>query len=199
MKYFALISLGIFFIGCSVQTLPPMKQYHLELQSSSIAGNSSCDQATLKLLSPVNAKEYMTTQMHYKVDNIEEGVYNNSSWSVPLVQNIYNELVEAIRKSGTFKTVISSSSLAQSDYIAEIEIDAFEQKFDQERQNAIVEVDIVVNVIKKSTFQTVAQKRFSTQVPSTTPDAKGGVIALNKAFNQVAQEIVAWLAGVCDA
>ena len=197
---FVLVGIVVFFGGCSIKSSPPVDEYTIVLQAGQIepaepAGK--CRSKSVKLLEPFGAYAYTTNDLRYVVLPNEENRYNLSAWSQSVAGTLYEELLRAVAKSGLFGSVANYSSVAKSDYILEMEINDFKQYFSSDLKHSYVVADLTFTLIETKHFKIVAQKEFVKKIETKSLDAKGGVDALNEAFNGIVPEVLAWLKGVC--
>ena len=193
---FVLVIMVLFF-GCATKT-PPVQKYTIETAPNIKAvKNSTCKTKTLKILEPYSSDEYLLNELHYVVGENEQNRYNYSAWSVPLVNKIYILLLGSLRKARIYKTVLPFSSVASSDEVLEVEIDNAKQYYNKELTSSYVVVDITLSLIDKKTYTIKSQKRFYKKVATMSLDAKGGVEALSKAFDELLVEMIKWSKEQC--
>ena len=198
---FVLVGIGVFFGGCSIKSSPPVDEYTIVLKANRVepsAHTSRCRNKSVKLLEPFGAYAYTTNDLHYVVLPNQENSYNLSAWSQSVAGTLYGEMVRAVSKSGLFGSVANYSSVAKSDYILEMEINDFKQYFSSDLKHSYVVADLTFTLIETKRFKVVAQKEFIKKTDTKSLDAKGGVDALNEAFNEIVPEMLTWLSGVCQ-
>jgi cholesterol transport system auxiliary component len=186
------------FMGCSVKKVPPIDLYTLSVPDVAAERTTTCTTKTLKVLTPFSAYEYTTNQLYFVIDDLEEGTYQNSKWSRSIAESIYDGVIRTVRKSGYFKSVENYTSVARSDYDLEIEISDFKQYFSKDKNSSHVILDVTFTLVERKNYIPVAQKHIHITVPATTPDAKGGVVAFNKANKKMLDALLAWLGGACQ-
>jgi len=196
---FTLIGIVIFFGGCSVKSSPPVDEYTLMLEEHAISTTHSakCSGKSIELLEPFGAYEYTTGDLHYILLPNQENSYNFSEWAQPIAAALYEKTLQAISKSGLYGSVANYNSVAKSDYILEMEINDFKQYFSPDMKHSYVVADLTFTLIDAKHFKIIAQKEFRKKIDAKTLDAKGGVQALNNAFNRIVPEIVSWLEELC--
>lgn len=196
---FVLVGIIVFFGGCSIKSSPPVDEYTIVLKQKleSVKASSKCQDKSVKLLEPFGAYAYTTNDLHYVVLPNQENRYNLSTWSQSVAGTLYGEVLRAVAKSGLFRSVTNYSSVAKSDYILEMEINDFKQYFSSDLKRSYVVADLTFTLVENRHFKVVAQKEFTKKVQTKSLDAKGGVDALNDAFNEIVPEVLAWLSGVC--
>jgi cholesterol transport system auxiliary component len=201
MKFlYGIFLVSIFvFEGCSVKTHPPVNQYTLSSLhvTKKTTHTSSCSDKSIKVLSPFAAYEYTTNDMNFVVDGLEEGKYQQSAWSRTIAESVYDGIIRTIRSNKLFKSVENYTSVARSDYDLEVEISDFKQYFSKDLQSSNVVVAVTFTLVERENYGIVEQKQIYLKIPAKTPDAKGGVEALNEANVKMLEEMFQWLDGVC--
>ncbi len=182
-----------------VKSTPPIDEYTIVLKTKpdKPAGKSVCNNKSLKILEPFGTDEYTISDLHYIVLPNQENSYNQASWSDSISNILYQKILFSLKEYRLFKSVTNFSSVATSDYILEMEINDFKQYFTNDLKSSYVLLDLTFTLINSKHFQIIAQKEFKKKVPTKSLDAKGGVDALNTAFNETVPEILTWLSGVC--
>ncbi len=199
MRYLYLIVLVLAAGGCGMKTTPPVDEYTLRPHiQTTVTQSGQCREKTLKVLAPFASYEYTTNDLHYIVDDYEEGTYNQSSWSKAITSNVYYAVLSTTRNNDLFKNVENYTSIADSDLVLEMEITEFKQHYRKDLKHSYVVVDITFSLVDKKRYKIMEQKRFYKKLRTETLDAKGGVDALNEAFTQVMEEMLVWIGKVCN-
>ena len=196
----ALIGIALFFGGCTIKSSPPIDEYTIVFKQDRNPipiHESKCSTESVKLLEPFGAYAYSTNDLHYVILPNEENSYNLATWSHSVSGTLYTEILRAVAKSGIFGSVTGYSSVAKSDLILEMEINDFKQYFSSDLKHSYVVADLTFTLIDAKGFRIVAQKEFVKKIDAKSLDAKGGVGALDDAFNQIVIEMLVWLRGVC--
>ena len=198
--FFALLGALLLLGGCSVKSSPPVDEYTIVLKpdtTSSVPFSEKCSKKSIKLLEPFGAYEFSTNDLYYVLLPNQENRYNLSSWSQSISGTLYAEILNAISTSKIFGSVANYSSISKNDYILEMEIHDFKQYFSSDMKHSYVIADITFTLVEAKRFRIIAQKEFRKKLDTKTLDAKGGVEALNDAFNEIVPEVLSWLTGVC--
>lgn len=174
--------------GCTTKT-PPIQEYTLSPLSSiqtSIQINK-----TLRLSTTKSPPSLMTKNILYVKANNESGSYLYSRWSdIPPIM-IERSIVDALSQNA-FKSVIPTTSMANSDWILESDLRTFHHYFDEIHQSYGI-IDITFHLINTKTKETVSSKRFYFKIPAEHGDAKGGVKALEQGVKLLTEHLLQWI------
>ncbi len=197
-RLFVMVGVLLGVAGCGIKTVPPMAEYTLKPQQDfQKTRQSSCKEKTLKVLEPFGSLEFTSNDMYYVVLPYEKNRFSQSSWAQSVTSNIYAQLLEVLRQSGSFKGVANYASVAVSDLVLEVEINDFKQYFTGDLQHSYVVSDITVTLVDAKKHTQIAQKRIFEKIETKTLDAKGGITALNEAFGKTLKELTIWMAKEC--
>ncbi len=135
----------------------------------------------------VTAPNWMdSTALYYRlayVNAARPAAYAQTRWvSTP------SNLIEARLKE---RAVAGGVLLGGAGPALRVEIDEFAQVFDQEKSSRAV---LRARASLASGRDVTAQKAFSIDVPSATPDGPGGAAALASAANRLVDEVLTWTA-----
>ncbi|WP_193151378.1 ABC-type transport auxiliary lipoprotein family protein [Sulfurimonas sediminis] len=183
--------------GCTSPT-PAQNQYRLNLQTKAVkAETGKCRQKTLKVERSFGDKLYMSLKMYYVEGKYAQYSYAQSRWAQTPNDALTYAVTEYLRAMNLFKSVQSADSKTKNDYRLEINIEDFMQYFDENEKNSFVNVVITCNLVDEASHKTVATKTFHFKQKTLSDDAKGGVIALSNALDEILKECGLWLQGVC--
>lgn len=135
----------------------------------------------------VTAPNWMdSTALYYRlayVNAARPAAYAQTRWvSTP------SNLIEARLKE---RAVAGGVLLGGAGPALRVEIDEFAQVFDQEKSSRAV---LRARASLASGRDVTAQKAFSIDIPSATPDGPGGAAALASAANRLVDEVLTWTA-----
>ena len=122
----------------------------------------------------------------------EISAYSKSRWLTPPPAMLQNLLVDALARGHVWKAVTSPASTAQTDYSLQVHLIEFRQVFSSLKHSQGMLV-VRASLIKMNGDSVVAEKIFKIKVPAPSPNAQGGVIALNEASRHLIQAIGNWL------
>jgi len=194
----ALIMSTLFFIGCTT-TQPHMAEYVLAPKIEKRNYESKkCHDRSIKIGQVFSAKALRTKKMKYIQDELQEDTFTQSQWSRTPSHAISDALLISIRSSGLFEDVSSFRSKAKTDLLLETHVEKFIQYFEDTNEKSYVEVVMTLNLLETKSAKSIGHTTVSTKVQSSSVDAKGGVVALNKALQKSLLEVNSWLNGACQ-
>ena len=198
MKNIYLIAMFIFLLsGCSV-TKPAITEYRLSQKDFSLKSYcNSCKDKSLKVSSAFSSNSLMTLEMNYMQDKHKIYSYSQSQWNNSPNQEISSQVLCALRDAKLFESVQNAKSRSKSDLILEINIQDFMQYFSGDLSASYVNVAICFTIIDANTNKTIATKGFSAKKDVKSLDAIGGVEALDVALEEVINEGLDFISGVC--
>ncbi|HKT96886.1 MAG TPA: ABC-type transport auxiliary lipoprotein family protein [Paraburkholderia sp.] len=166
-------------------------RYDLGLQSSQGAQAAPAAPGARPLLKvlAVNAPPPLDNDgILYRVssDSQRTARYANSRWTMSPARL----LTERLRTSlGAYATVLAGGDAVQAPML-KVELYEFEQVFESPTQSAGV---LAARATLMQGGKVLAQRSFATRAPAPTPDAAGGVRALQAASDDFANQVGAWL------
>lgn len=116
--------------------------------------------------------------------------FSGAAWTDRLPRLLQSCMTAALQDSGAFRAVLSTQDRADSDYALTAEIRNFQLEVGEGNKAAVV--TMIVRMVNERTGKIVATKEFSAHIPATNDDPDTSVAALQKAFGQVAVEMVRW-------
>lgn len=196
-SWFALGACLLALSGCMHSTKARFVQHYMlnapvprESQQPALAGNRILQVARIEVPEWLDG-----TAMYYRLDyraDAQLATYADSDWIAPPATLLEPLLERAIVAGGVWGAVIGPGSLASADVSLQIRLDDFVQVFSQPQQSNGV-VDATATLISNRDEHVIAQRHFHVEVSAPTPDAQGGVKALNQASAQLAVELQRWL------
>lgn len=196
MKLVWIVSIA-FLSACTV-TQPHIAEFVLSPKIvPKIYEAKKCQKQSIKVGQVFSANSMLTKKMKYIQSEYEESTFTQSQWARTPNRAISDELLKSIRSSGLFKDVSSFKSRAKTDLLLETHVENFMQYFLDENKSSYVEVVLNLNILEVKSGKSIAHTTVNIRVNSDSVDAKGGVIALNKALGEALLKTNEWLAGVC--
>jgi len=159
--------------------------------------SSPCSDITVKLEPIQSSNILLDRRMYYVTNEVEQHYYTESLWS-----QSPNKMVEQIVKSvmiesQLFASVLDYRSNADTQWRYEIRILDFMQYY-RDDMSSYVKLSMDFVLIKNAGREIIASKQLEATLPVETPDAKGGVLALNKATAKIVKESNSWLQSECQ-
>jgi len=193
------LTLGTLLAGCAgnAGTVTDIR-YDLGLRSAQgasqgaqavpAAPGASHAKPPLKVLGVIAPPPLDNDGIHYRMnfDSQRTARYANSRWTMSPARL----LTERLRTSlGAQATVLSGSDAVQAPML-KVELYEFEQVFESPTESSGV---LSARATLLQGGKVLAQRSFVTRAPSSTPDAAGGVRALQAASDDFANQLGAWL------
>jgi len=198
MKVVLSLIFSLFLLGCS-RTVPPKVEYKINSHGAkSIVSSKSCSDETLRVVQAFTPKYLMTTDMNYVLGKNEQYIYTQSKWVETPATIITDELQKVLRESKIFKQVTSFKSRGKYTFVLETNVEDFMQYYSQDETKSFVKVIISLSMIDAKTDETMTSQRFQSRKSVQELNAKGGVIALQKAFNEVLNKSVLFVQKSCQ-
>jgi len=191
----AALALGALLAGCAgnAGTVTDIR-YDLGLQSAQGAQDAPAAPAAsgakppLKVLGVIAPPPLDNDGILYRMnfDSQRTERYANSRWTMSPARL----LTERLRTSlGAQATVLSGSDAVQAPML-KVELYEFEQVFESPTESSGV-LSARATLLRGG--KVLAQRSFVTRAPASTPDAAGGVRALQAASDDFANQLGAWL------
>ncbi len=192
-----LMFLTLFMSACTV-TQPHISEYTLAPEVDVREHMAKqCRPRSLKVGQVFSSNVLMSQKMKYIQAEYQESSFTQSVWARTPNKAISDALVKSIRSSALFANTNTYKSRIKTDLLLETHVEKFMQYFEQENEKSYVEVALTLNLLSTKDSKSLSHATFSTRVDAESVDAKGGVIALNKALARVLLETNIWLNGVC--
>lgn len=197
-RLFIILCVIYLFSGCTT-TKPSITEYIITSKVTHVNKNetSTCKDKTIKIAQAFSSASMMSLNMDYVQEPNKVFSYSSSRWQESPNKYVTSKVYELFRDSGYFAFVNVSKSRTKSDLVLEIVIDDFLQYYTNDLNHSYVNIIIGLNIVDKKTSKTIRSKTFYSKVNSKSLDASGGVEALNIALNDILNQNVDWLDGVC--
>jgi cholesterol transport system auxiliary component len=187
------ILLPLLIQGCFMQpvSLPEVHQYQLTANSSTSKTCSRTSQ-TLFVSLPLAIPPYSSTKMVYSQKPNEICYFAENRWVTPLPQMMLPLILQSIRKTHYFQTVVGFPMVANTNYQLDSSLITFKQEFCGQKSRVHILLD--VTLICLNTQKVVASCRIDVLVPTLCPTPASGInayqIALNSALRQLNSFII---------
>ncbi len=197
MKYILVLLIIVFLSGCTT-VVPPVTEYRIVTSKPNFVKNDGvCRDKSLKVAQPFSQSSLMSKDMNYAQGETKQYAYSQAQWSESPNIFVGAELLNHIRATKLFKSVLNSKSRTKSDLILEINIEDFMQYFNEDSTKSYCSVVIELTLLDSKNSKVIATQNFKARVDAKTLDANGGVEALSKALEKVIAQSVKWIGGVC--
>lgn len=198
MKTVLIIMMLLFISGCTTLK-PSVTEYKLlaaDVKEVSADANKCKDRA-IKVSQAFSLISLMSLKMEYTEPQNRVFSYSQSQWQESPNDLITLEILKSIRDSRLFKSVQPSKSRGKNDFVLESSIEEFMQFYSKDLKHSYVKAVISFTLIDSRTNRVVESKTFNSKVDAKTPNAQGGVEALNIALSEIIFQNIEWLNGVC--
>ena len=196
MKFIFASIIMYFLSACTVVT-PHISEYIIDPVLEENSYVSTCNNRSLKVLQSFSSSSLMSTKMYYVLGDYKRDAFTESQWAESPNRAITNRIVSMLQNSKLFSTVQVSKSRTKSDLFLETNVEDFVQYFSQDEKKSYVKAVITMTLIDAKNKKILNSKTFEKRVDSTSIDAQGGVVALNKALLEILLESQKWIVGVC--
>ena len=195
MRYIFLF-IPLIFLSCAVSN-SPISEYRIDVALKKYNFNTTqCSNKSLKISDAFSSNSLKTLKMNYVENRFKQFAYSQSQWAQIPNKAITNEVAKYIKNTNIFKSVHIISSRSVSDLLLEININDFMQYFEKNATKSYVNAEIDFTLIDLKNRKIIATKSFNSKLDAK-PDAKGGVIALNSALENILLDSGKWLAKIC--
>lgn len=182
--------IALLMMGCS-STTPSINEYTLLSSRNTPDAHLPLTPKTLNIAHPKALSSLNSKSILYLRNDTESGNYLYSRWSDTPAALIQRSLIQSLQNDNLFSSVSPTSSMSQSDWLVESDLDAFYHRFVDDRSEGYI--DITYRLINPKTKQIIASKRFTITAPAHSNDAIGGVDALKNALQELNNQCSAWL------
>lgn len=118
--------------------------------------------------------------------------YTRARWVASPGSLITQQLLQALAGQGAWKAVIGPDATAHADVVLRAHLLTFEQDFTLPK-NSHGTLRIQVTLVDAASDKVLADKIFEFRAPAPTPDAEGGVAALDQATRKWIKAVSAWV------
>ncbi len=182
--------------ACSVFSPVKMEQTNTYVINTlpRLATKKPAHRITLMVMQPEAIQIYNTTRMAYSTQPYQVAYFSKSSWAVTPAQMLQSLLAQTLQNTHYFYAVSSASSIGYYDYVLNMQLLQFEQRFFAHSSDVII--TLRVQLIKSASNQVVAAKQFTVieAAPENTP--YGGVVAANRATANILAQIARFCVSV---
>ena len=197
MRFIYPVLIFFVFIGCT-PTTPKVVEYRVNLKMKTVTLlETKCKKESLKVGQSFSSNALKSLDMNYGLGDYKRLVFSQALWAESPNRAISMEITKYIRETKLFKNVQVSKSRSRNGLLLETDIEDFMQYFSEDEKSSYANVRISFTLINPKSNQVIATKTFSTKELVKTNNANGGVIALNKALENLLNESGKWLSEVC--
>ncbi len=192
------VVIAVFLLSGCTTTLPPMTEFRVNPALKTMSSDSTqCLDKSLKVAQSFSTTAIMSVKMNYAQGLHKQYVYSESQWADSPNRAINAAIVKLLKTTRLFKSVLTSKSRSKSNLTLEINIEDFIQYFNDDASKSYVNAIISLSLLDTATNSVIATNRFESRVNTKSLDASGGVMALNKALEDILEQTNTWFIGVC--
>jgi len=177
--------------GCSIKEAPPLSLYTLTSPKVESFSYSPYRNKVAKVSFPLSAKEPLTYKMAYTYGMREWGYYQNSQWANNIGKLIQGNLIQILQNSKIYRAVVPFQSSVPEDYRLESVVHDLYHYVGRDTSYAVVSIEF--SLVDMRSGKLVKNRRFTYREPTPSIDAKGYVIAVNRAMGKLSRDILLWL------
>jgi cholesterol transport system auxiliary component len=177
--------------GCSVLPAPEpvaMDQFILEVSHDAQSIQAPGPGAPVLLVTTPRAHGgYDTPRIAYMQQVYGLRYYTRSHWADTPARMLAPLIADAMQRTGQFQALYASPGLIAADLRLDTELIRFHQDFT--RQPSEVRITLRAQLMDLDSNRVVETRQFDISGRADTDDAYGGVVAINKAVEQLLQEL----------
>ena len=195
---FIFIIIAIFILGGCTTKVPSVTEFRITTQhiESSFA-RTSCQDNSLRVVQAFSSNTLMSKSMSYALGEYKQDTYTQSEWAESPNKAITAQIIKSAQVTKLFRSVQSSKSRSKSGMVLEANIEEFLQHFSQDEASSFANAVITFTLIDAKSATIVDSKTFNSKVEVKSLNAQGGVIALNKALENILRDMSQWLGENC--
>ena len=194
MRKLIIFALTAFLSGCSfspVKVAPELSYTITQWPEESAVKKQSISNKTILITTPVAAPGYESPSMIYVMVPYQLRSYANHHWVSSPAQLLLPLLANHVRARGYFKGVVTSPFAGGTTYQLSTQLLVLQQEFLQ--PESVVRLTMQATLMDGVTGKMMASRVFEAVVPAKSNNPYGGVLATNKAANQVLMQIARWV------
>jgi cholesterol transport system auxiliary component len=128
--------------------------------------------------------------MAYLLQPYEVSYYADSQWIATPARLLAPLLVQALEQTGCWRTVSQMPAAVHGDYRLDTDIVHWQHEFFSSPSRAHLTVRI--QLVAQHKQEVIASRQFEVFEPAPSEDAPGGVLATNRAVEQLLRQVADW-------
>ncbi len=174
-----------------MRTVPPVHVYTIS-PDRALAKGVRRGPLTIKLAPVRGMQALYGTKVLYTDTEYSQESYAYSRWSDAPARLLQMLFQTVLQKEGPFKAVLPPTSSAEADLLLESTLYDFSHHLNGDgTSDGVIRVRFYLIDNREKTV--IATREFSSRVPALSCNARGAVVALNRAATEIASELVSWL------
>ncbi len=194
MRGWPVLLLPLVVAGCLSRELPPANHYLLSLQGETPKAARAASSEVLKLAPLRSVRPFATTGLIYRRGGVDQNQYAFNRWADSPTRMLALLLTEALNRSGLYRAVLPPGTGLRADLRLEGMLFDFSLHLEADDPHAVAEARFLL--VDGRTKQVLAGRRFRVSEPLERETPESGALALNRAANRLAAELIHWLDGL---
>ena len=192
MRRLALALLGAAVLaGCFTPGQREAPRYHV-LEARGGAPKAKAPRPLTLRVAPTSAASFYDTQaIVYSRAAGERGYYQISRWTERPSRRVHALLVERLRESGAFQTVIGVPGGLRDDLVLATHLEEMVHDATSRPGTVRIALEAVLTDPAKRTL--IARRSFTRETSAASYDAAGAVAGFNQAVSALLNDVVAWV------
>ncbi len=183
------VMLSSLLYGCSMfAPVPPVptSNYLLNATPAPVSAAKNTQQ-TLLVASPQTMQAYNTTHMVYTTQPYQLAYFAKSEWADTPTQMLQPLIVQTLQNTHSFRAVVSTPFVGPYDVMLNTQLLQLQQEFLQKPSQ--VRMTLRAQLISGKDNHVIATKEFSALVTAPQETPYGGVIAANRATQEILRQL----------
>jgi len=184
--------LALLLSGCSALQPPRVEQPTLYLLDAppGLAARQPQRDLVIEVDAPRAQAGFDTAQMAYVREPHRLDYYAGNRWVDAPARMLAPLLVEALGRSGAFRAVLRAPNSVNADLRLDTELVRLQQDF--RTQPSRVQLTLRAQLVDLRANRVIATREFDAEESASSEDARGGVIAANRALARILGELIAF-------
>lgn len=167
--------------------IPEENVYNISTGKTAKSYKQAKTQSTLLVFPPVASPGYQTNHMIYVKTPYQLQHYANNRWIAPPAKMMLNKIEQSLSQKNYFKAVVTAPFPGKTNYQLQLQLVNFEQSFIQPM--SMSKIVIHATLVNTSNGKIIASKSFKSVKPAPQNNAYSGVMAMNQAAREIANNI----------
>jgi cholesterol transport system auxiliary component len=181
-------------LGACAGSAPSQRYFVLSAapEPTAVAHAPARASESILLVAPVTTSPfYDTREIAYSRAPGTRAYYRFSSWTEPPALAVQTSLLDALRRSGAFRDVVSSAAGVRGALVLRVDLD--EAYHDAATAPGTARISISAEIADPARRALLGRRTFSAAVPTATPDADGAVEGMRQALGRVLADLADWV------
>lgn len=194
IKLSMLLSAYVLLSGCSPVHVAPIEQFQLTSLATTVLAKEPTP--NVLLVEQVQANNiYQQPDMYYVRKPFQVETFARNAWAAPPADMLASLLVGSLQNSHYFKGVVLAPFVGQAHFRLKTQLIELKQNFLKKPSEVVLTVSAVL--VNEKNSHVIASARFQQRVPASVDTPYGGVLAANKAVNNILEQLVEFVVLAC--